>query len=404
MRGDRMMFDMSWYSFIFPNTTLNIATLAVGKAFQPRALQIKWSILIVAWFFVFTMMIWAIFLRQVLWLRKEEDTDEIGYKNPKSGDNLTLLWIDSLCLAIDFERATEWLKHSSIAIAYTYKVATTIAMSSWNMDKSYSTALTFPVSTSYTHPLMVTLSGMAWLARNRDTSSLTPCSKFAKGRKSRPISSSFASWPRFCSTILIASSFVKVSMPHPVCLISKISSVLSSCCEMTRDRKASFADPPALRMTWASPRAIPKAAVGSMRASMQVTTDWPMAWSAYRLCWRPPYFNPNAFHLPSTRALTDGVTLGRRESKMALMESRRILGILVHQILLHCGCHNTSRIELSNLGKNLLFMLPDENKEWTGEYLSWTKFVLKNLSPLYTVCESRGRLVLMSLLKYRNRR
>lgn len=43
-----------------------------------------------------------------------------------------------------------------------------------NVGRCYLTGLTFPVSTSYTHPLMVTLSGMALLARNRDTSSLTP--------------------------------------------------------------------------------------------------------------------------------------------------------------------------------------------------------------------------------------
>ena len=40
---------------------------------------------------------------------------------------------------------------------------------------------------------------------------------------------------------------------------------------MMSERKASRALPPALRMTWASPREIPKAAAGSMRASMQVT-------------------------------------------------------------------------------------------------------------------------------------
>lgn len=40
---------------------------------------------------------------------------------------------------------------------------------------------------------------------------------------------------------------------------------------MMRERSASFADAPALRITCASPRSIPKAEAGSMRASMQVT-------------------------------------------------------------------------------------------------------------------------------------
>jgi len=44
-----------------------------------------------------------------------------------------------------------------------------------------------------------------------------------------------------------------------------------SCWEMTRDRSASLALPPALRITWASPRSIPYAAAGSILASIQVT-------------------------------------------------------------------------------------------------------------------------------------
>ena len=45
-----------------------------------------------------------------------------------------------------------------------------------------------------------------------------------------------------------------------------------SCSEMTRERRASFALAPALRITWASPREMPYAAAGSIRASMQVTS------------------------------------------------------------------------------------------------------------------------------------
>jgi len=46
---------------------------------------------------------------------------------------------------------------------------------------------------------------------------------------------------------------------------------------MTMERSASFAEAPALRMTCASPREIPKAAAGSMRASMQVRTRYFLA-------------------------------------------------------------------------------------------------------------------------------
>lgn len=83
-----MTFDMSWYSFIFPNTALITATFAVGKAFRSRAIQIVGCvltpILILVWIFVFGMMIRAIFLKQILWPQKGEDKDEIGYKGPKS--------------------------------------------------------------------------------------------------------------------------------------------------------------------------------------------------------------------------------------------------------------------------------------------------------------------------------
>lgn len=57
----------------------------------------------------------------------------------------------------------------------------------------------------------------------------------------------------------------------PVCLTRKIAFVPSSCCEMISDRRLSDAFPPALRMTCASPRAIPKALEVSIRASMHVT-------------------------------------------------------------------------------------------------------------------------------------
>lgn len=89
VRNDRMTFDMSWYSFIFPNTALITATFAVGKAFGSRAIQIigcvLTPILILAWVFVFSMMIRAIILEHILWPQKGEDKDEIGYKGPKSG-------------------------------------------------------------------------------------------------------------------------------------------------------------------------------------------------------------------------------------------------------------------------------------------------------------------------------
>jgi tellurite resistance protein TehA-like permease len=88
VRQGRMVFEMSWYSFIFPNTALITATFAVGNAFKSRTIQIigcvLTPILLVVWIFVFGMMIRAIILEQILWPQKGDDKDEIGFKGPES--------------------------------------------------------------------------------------------------------------------------------------------------------------------------------------------------------------------------------------------------------------------------------------------------------------------------------
>lgn len=87
-----MTFSMSWYSFVFPNTALVIATFAVGKAFEAPAIQIVGCVLtvllIITWIFVFVMMIRAVFLKQILWPQKGEDRDEGGWKSGKSRGEL----------------------------------------------------------------------------------------------------------------------------------------------------------------------------------------------------------------------------------------------------------------------------------------------------------------------------
>lgn len=83
----KMVFTMTWYSYVFPNTALVTSTFAIGKAFDSRAIQIigcvMTSILILTWFFVVGMMIRAIMLKQILWPQKGEDKDEGGFKGPK---------------------------------------------------------------------------------------------------------------------------------------------------------------------------------------------------------------------------------------------------------------------------------------------------------------------------------
>jgi len=83
----RMVFTMTWYSYVFPNTALVTSTFAIGKAFECRAIQIvgcvMTPILICVWFFVIGMMIRAIVLKQILWPQKGEDKDEGGFRGPK---------------------------------------------------------------------------------------------------------------------------------------------------------------------------------------------------------------------------------------------------------------------------------------------------------------------------------
>jgi hypothetical protein len=80
----RMHFAMNWYSFVFPNTALTTSTFAVATALNGnRAFRIVGCILTVAliitWVFVFSMMIRAVYLKQILWPQMQEDRDEGGW-------------------------------------------------------------------------------------------------------------------------------------------------------------------------------------------------------------------------------------------------------------------------------------------------------------------------------------
>ncbi|TAQ83413.1 hypothetical protein B7494_g8262 [Chlorociboria aeruginascens] len=66
-----LRFDMTWYSFVFPNTALVTATQAIGKSLESRAIQIFGTVmaalLVLVWIFVFAMMVRAFLLRRLLW-------------------------------------------------------------------------------------------------------------------------------------------------------------------------------------------------------------------------------------------------------------------------------------------------------------------------------------------------
>ena len=92
--SNKMVFTMTWYSYVFPNTALITSTFAIGKAFNSRAIQIigciMTPILILTWFFVVGMMFRAIKLKQILWPQKGEDKDEGGFKAPRPSRDMNV--------------------------------------------------------------------------------------------------------------------------------------------------------------------------------------------------------------------------------------------------------------------------------------------------------------------------
>ena len=91
---NKMVFSMTWYSYVFPNTALVTSTLAIGKAFESKSIQIigcvLTPILILTWFFVVGMMVRAVMLKQILWPQKGEDKDEGGFKAPSPSGRLSV--------------------------------------------------------------------------------------------------------------------------------------------------------------------------------------------------------------------------------------------------------------------------------------------------------------------------
>ncbi|KAK2018940.1 C4-dicarboxylate transporter/malic acid transporter [Colletotrichum eremochloae] len=67
----KMSFQMTWWSFVFPNTALITATTALGKVFQNKGLQISGCVmaacLIIVWFIVFGSMIRSLCRKELLW-------------------------------------------------------------------------------------------------------------------------------------------------------------------------------------------------------------------------------------------------------------------------------------------------------------------------------------------------
>ncbi|KAI3340235.1 voltage-dependent anion channel-domain-containing protein [Ustulina deusta] len=71
-RNDRSIpFQMTWWSFVFPNTALATATLALAKALDSRGLRIYGCVmaaaLVLVWAIIFGKMLRSLWTRQLLW-------------------------------------------------------------------------------------------------------------------------------------------------------------------------------------------------------------------------------------------------------------------------------------------------------------------------------------------------
>lgn len=72
----RLPFQITWFSFVFPNTALVTATLALGTAFKSNVLQILGCVLagclVLVWILVFACMLRSLRRRELLWPKDEE--------------------------------------------------------------------------------------------------------------------------------------------------------------------------------------------------------------------------------------------------------------------------------------------------------------------------------------------
>jgi len=84
----RIRFDMTWYSFVFPNTAMVTASHAIAKAFNSDAIKVLSTVasgfLVMVWIIVFGSMIRAFWERRLLW-PDEMALAEVLEKRKRSG-------------------------------------------------------------------------------------------------------------------------------------------------------------------------------------------------------------------------------------------------------------------------------------------------------------------------------
>lgn len=85
MWNKKLHFRLNWFSFVFPQTALVIATYRVGESFDAPAIEyfgaVMACILVLVWVFIFVKMIIAIYKKDIMWPGKDEDRSEGGFMN-----------------------------------------------------------------------------------------------------------------------------------------------------------------------------------------------------------------------------------------------------------------------------------------------------------------------------------
>ncbi|QIW95727.1 hypothetical protein AMS68_001245 [Peltaster fructicola] len=100
VKHNRWHFAMTWYSYVFPNTALVSATIAVGNALNNRPIKIvacvMAGLLVAIWLAVFLAMIRAVIKKEVLWPHKQEDREEGGWTHDNQAGTTVLEADDDL--------------------------------------------------------------------------------------------------------------------------------------------------------------------------------------------------------------------------------------------------------------------------------------------------------------------
>ncbi|OIW27295.1 C4-dicarboxylate transporter/malic acid transport protein [Coniochaeta ligniaria NRRL 30616] len=72
----RLPFQMTWFSFVFPNTALVTATFQMGRAFESHALEVLGDVfaacLVLVWIMVFANMLRSLWRKELLWPKDED--------------------------------------------------------------------------------------------------------------------------------------------------------------------------------------------------------------------------------------------------------------------------------------------------------------------------------------------